>query len=165
MDVVNKEQSGWDVALAWLSGLEETARDFHGTLPKAFCERAYEHSTASWHQLLEEQYGITIPKAKQIKEAIENHIEVGIRVGLFKDASQFELNQVNPQRVEIKTMDCIYRPICEKLLENGSAIRDLTCARVGCFKASAELLAGIPCKYDISGFNNDGTCEGYVEHR
>lgn len=165
MDVINKEQGGWDVAQAWLSALEEAARDFHGTLPRAFCERAYEHATLRWFQLLDEQYGITVPKARTVKEAIENHIEVGVRAGLFKDPSQFELNQVNPQRVEIRSLDCIYRSTCERLLDTGFAIKDLTCARIGCFRSSAEYLTGKPCKYEVTGFRNDGTCEGYIEHR
>ena len=45
--------------------------------------------------MLEEQYGITVPNAETVKEAIENHIEVGVRAGLFRDASQFEMTQVS----------------------------------------------------------------------
>ena len=51
------------------------------------------------------------------------------------------------------------------LLETGFTIRDLTCARLGCFRAGAELLAGIPCKYEVTGFGADRPCEGYIEHR
>jgi hypothetical protein len=164
-EMLNREESGWDLARCWLAALEETARDFHGTLPKAFCERGYEHATQRWFRLLEEKYGITVPKAKTVKEAVENHIEAGVRTGLFRDASQFELTQVNPQRLELKVFDCPYRPTCENLLESGFTIRDLTCARIGCFKASAEILTGTPCKYEVTGFRPDGCCEGYIEHR
>ena len=44
MDIIDREEAGWLVALSWLSALEETARDFHGTRPKVFSERAYEHA-------------------------------------------------------------------------------------------------------------------------
>ena len=165
MQPLNRENGGWDIARSWLAALEETARDFHGTHPRAFCERGYEHATVRWFTLLQEQYGITVPKADNVKEAIENHIEVGVHAGLFHDASQFELNQVNPHRVDIKIMDCPYRATCEQLLETGFTIRDLTCARIGCFRAAAEMLSGIPCKYDVTGFRTDGSCEGYIEHR
>jgi hypothetical protein len=165
MQTLSKEEGGWTIARSWLAALEETARDFHGTLPKAFCERGYEHATARWFQILEEQYGITIPKAETVREAVHAHIDGGVRAGLFRDPSQFELNQVNPQRLEIKIMDCPYRPTCENLLESGFTIRDLTCARIGCFRAAAQILASIPCKYEVTGFRTDGTCEGFIEHR
>lgn len=165
MEPLNREEGGWAIARSWLLALEETARDFHGTQPKAFCERGYEHATERWFQTLDEEYGITVPKAETVKEAIENHVEVGVRAGLFRDASQFELTQVNPHRVELKIMECPYRGSCERLLESGFTIRDLTCARIGCFRASAEILAGTPCKYEVTGFRADGCCEGYIEHR
>lgn len=165
MDALNRENGGWDIARCWLAALEETARDFHGTLPRAFCERGYEHATARWFQLLEEQYGITVAKATTVKEALENHIEVGVRAGLFQDASQYELTQVNPHRLALKIHRCVYRSTCEQLLDSGFTIRDLTCARIGCFRASAELLTTIPCKYEVTAFRSDGICEGYIEHR
>jgi hypothetical protein len=165
MEPLNRENGGWDIARCWLAALEETARDFHGTRPRAVCERGYEHATMRWLELLEEQYGITVPKASSVKEAIESHIEVGVRSGLFRDASQFELVQVNPHRVEIKVLECPYRTTCVNLLETGFTIRDLTCARIGCFRAAAEILSGIPCKFEVTGFAADRPCEGYVEHR
>ncbi len=165
VEPLNRENGGWDVARCWLLALEETARDFHGSLPRAFCERGYEHATVSWLRMLEDQYGITVPKAPTVKEALENYIEVGVRAGLFRDASQFELAQVNPHRVELKVLECPYRPPCETLLASGFTIRDLTCARIGCFRAAAEILAGAPCKYEVTGFRLDGICEGYIEHR
>jgi hypothetical protein len=165
MDSITREEGGWSVARTWLAALEETARDFHGTHPKAFCERGYEHATIRWYQLLEEQFGITVPKAKTMRQAIENHIALGVRVGLFRDASQFELNQVNPYRVEITALDCPYRFNCEQLLDAGFTIRDLTCARIGVFRSAAEILSGIKCKYEVTGFHADKRCEGYVEHR
>ena len=165
MRTLSKEDGGWMVAYSWLIALEETARDFYGTLPRAFCERGYEHATERWFRLLEELYGMTVPKASSVMEAIKNHIEIGVRTGLFRDASQFELTQVNPHRVEINVLECPYRRPCEQLLESGFTIRDLTCARIGCFRASAELLSEIPCKYEVTGFRADATCEGFIEHR
>ncbi len=165
MEPLNRENGGWDIALCWLSALEETARDFHGTRPRAFCERGYEHVTVRWFQLLEEQYGISVPKASSVKEAVENHIEVGVRAGLFRDASQFELTQVNPHRLELRVIECTYRSPCQGLLDAGCTISDLTCARIGCFRASAEMLSGVPCKYEVTGFGSDGVCDGYIEHR
>ena len=162
---LTRDETGWVLARCWLAALEETARDFHGTQPRAFCERGYEHATMRWIQVLDEQYGITVPKAETVKEAIENHIDVGVRTGLFRDASQFELTQVNPARVELKILECPYRSTCEQLLNSGFQIRDLTCARIGAFRAAAEILSGIPCKYEVTGFRTDGCCEGYIEHR
>ena len=165
MEPLTKEEGAWAIARSWLLAMEETARDFHGTHPRAFCERGYEHATIRFFQVLEEEYGITVPKAETVKEAIENHIEVGVRAGLFRDASQFEMTQVNPHRVEMKVLECPYRNSCEKLLESGFTIRDLTCARIGCFRAAAEILSSTPCKYEVTGFRADGCCEGYIEHR
>jgi hypothetical protein len=165
MRTLSKEEGGWTIAYSWLMALEETARDFHGTLPRAFCQRGYEHATENWFGILEEQYGITIPKASTVKKAVENHIEMGVRAGLFRDASQFDLRQVNPHRLEIRVLECPYRRPCEQLIESGLAIRELTCARIGCFRAAAEILSEIPCKYEVTSFLPDGTCEGFIENR
>ena len=62
-------------------------------------------------------------------------------------------------------IDCPYRSPCERLLQSGFAIRDLTCARLGCFRAAAEHLTSTLCKYEVTGFRADGCCEGYIEHR
>ena len=165
MEPLNRENSGWDIARCWLAAIEETARDFHGTRPRSFCERGYEHATVRWFQILEEQYGISVPKATSVKEAIEHHIELGVRAGLFRDASQFEMKQVNPHRLEIRVLECPYRATCVNLLETGFTIRDLTCARIGAFRASAQILTGTACKYEVTGFRPDGLCDGYIEHR
>jgi len=165
MEPLNRQEGGWAIARCWLAALEETARDFHGTRPKAFCERGYEHATIRFFQVLEEQFGVTVPKAGSIKQAIENHVEAGLFIGLFRDASQFDLTQVNPHRVELTILECPYRLSCEKLLESGFTIRDLTCARIGCFRSSTEILTGQVCKYEVTGFRTDGCCEGFIEHR
>ena len=71
MDRIDREEAGWLVALAWLSALEETARDFHGTRPKVFSERAYEHSVQYYLHLLADEYGFSIPKSDSIRKAVE----------------------------------------------------------------------------------------------
>jgi len=144
----NTSDKGWALANCWLAALEEAARDFLGTNPRAFCERGYEHATVRWIQVLEELY-----------------IQVGVEAGFFRDPSQCEISLVNPHRVEIKVLECPYRRACEQLLESGFSIRDLTCARIGCFRAAAEHLSGIPCQYEVTGFWAHGDCEGYIVHR
>ena len=70
MDTINREDAGWLVALAWLSGLEETARDFHGTRPRVFTERAYEHTVLCYLHLLGDEYGMQINKSDSIRSAV-----------------------------------------------------------------------------------------------
>ncbi len=52
--ILSPEQAGWALVHVWLKSLEETARDFHGHTPKAFCQRAYEHAAAHWLKILGE---------------------------------------------------------------------------------------------------------------
>ena len=86
---LNREESGWVVALTWLSALEEAARDFHGTRPRGFCQRAYEHATLNYLRQLDSDYGIVANHVKSIKAAVEEYIRVGVMGGLFTDASHF----------------------------------------------------------------------------
>ncbi|MBD3374550.1 hypothetical protein GF406_05875 [candidate division KSB1 bacterium] len=164
MRELNRDESGWLVANSWLSALEETARDFHGNRPKAFCERAYEHATESFLRDLETEYGIYPQKTDSIRGAIEEYIRLGVIAGLFEDASQFELFEVNPNRVEIRATQCPYERVCKDLSREGVSLQDLTCARLGCFRAAVKLLAGIDCTYEISELENHG-CQGYIERR
>jgi hypothetical protein len=163
MDKIDREESGWLVALAWLSALEETARDFHGTRPRVFCERAYEHSVQYYLRHLGEEYGLQIKKSDSIRAAVENYIKIGLAGGLFRDASNFELVEVNPFHLEITVHDCIYLKSCQDLIDEGFSIRDLTCARIGCFRAAVKALAKIDCDYQVTAFNIDGDCKGYIE--
>ena len=50
-----------------------------------------------------------------------------------------------------------------ELLESGFSIRDLTCARIGCFRAAVQSLASIECDYAVTSLNIDDHCEGYIE--
>jgi hypothetical protein len=163
MDKIDREEAGWLVALAWLSALEETARDFHGTRPRVFSERAYDHSVQYWLHLLGDEYGIQIPKADAIRTAVESYIQIGITGGLFRDASNFELVDVNPFHLGITVHDCVYLKSCQALIEEGFSVRDLTCARIGCFRAAVKALANIDCDYQVTSFNIEGDCKGYIE--
>jgi hypothetical protein len=163
MDKIDREEAGWLVALAWLSGLEETARDFHGTRPRVFSERAYEHSVQFYLHFLGDEYGIQIKKSDSIRAAVENYIQIGMAGGLFRDASNFGLVEVNPFHLQITVHDCAYLKSCQALIEGGFSVRDLTCARIGCFRAAVKALASIDCDYQVTSFNIDGDCKGYIE--
>ncbi|OGD15306.1 MAG: hypothetical protein A2V76_01160 [Candidatus Aminicenantes bacterium RBG_16_63_14] len=163
MDKIDREEAGWVVALSWLSALEETARDFHGTRPYVFSARAYEHSVQYYLHLLGDGYGIQIKKSNSIRAAVENYIQIGVAGGLFRDASFFELAEVNPFHLEITVHDCVYLKSCQALIEEGFSVRDLTCARIGCFRAAVKALANIDCEYHVTSFNIDGDCKGYIE--
>jgi hypothetical protein len=163
MDKIDREEAGWLVALAWLSALEETARDFHGTRPRVFSERAYDHSVQYWLHLLGDEYGMQIPKADAIRAAVESYIQIGITGGLFRDASNFELVDINPFHLGITVHDCVYLKSCQALIEEGFSVRDLTCARIGCFRAAVKALANIDCDYQVTSFNIEGDCKGYIE--
>ncbi len=163
MDRIDREEAGWLVALSWLSALEETARDFHGTRPKVFSERAYEHAVTYYLHLLADEYGFPVPKSDTIRKAVEDYIQIGIAGGLFRDANHFELAEVNPNHLEITVHECVYLKSCQALIDEGASIRELTCARIGCFRAAVKALAGLDCDYQVTSFNIDGDCKGYIE--
>jgi len=165
MRELNKEESGWVVALTWLSALEETARDFHGTRPRAFLQRAYEHAVQNFLSQLELDYGIHAARGDSIRRAVQEYIRVGVKGGAFGDASQFELQEVNPDRLEITVHNCIYLKSCEALLEEGISLKDLTCARIGCFRAAVQHLADIDCGYEVTAFALEDTCRGAIERK
>jgi len=160
---LNKEVSGWLLARVWLNALEETARDFHGTYPKPFCSRAYEHATSAWLRILQDEYGFEIKKSRTIKEAIENYIDIGVRGGLFQDASYFQVKEINPNKVEISILVCPYGASCRDSLDMGFSHRDLTCARIGCFAAAVKILSDIPCTYEVDVVAGEEGCRGYIE--
>jgi len=165
MRELNREESGWLLALAWLSALEETARDFHGTRPRAFCQRAYEHAVQNFLRRMELDYGIRARRTESIRKAVEEYISVGVKGGVFEDASQFELQEVNPNRLGITVYQCPYLKSCEALLEEGISLRDLTCARIGCIRAAVQHLADIDCDYEVTAFALQNTCRGAIERR
>ncbi len=164
MKAIEKEESGWILAHTWLNALEETARDFHGSRPSAFAERAYEHATEYFIRTLENDYGVYPNKVSTIKDAVHEYIRLGVIGGLFDDASQIDVHEINPNRVEITTLSCPYRGICQNLQKEGVSQKDLTCARLGCFRAAVLLLAGIDCTYEVTELSDKG-CHGYMERR
>jgi hypothetical protein len=163
MDKIDREEAGWLVALSWLSALEETARDFHGTRPKVFSERAYEHAVQYYFRLLGDEYGMQIKKSDSIRQAVEDYIRILLAGGVIREASDFELVEVNPFHVEVTVHDCVYLKSCQALIEQGFSIRDLTCARIGCFRAAVKALANIDCDYQVTSINIDGDCKGNIE--
>ncbi len=165
MQKINKEEAGWVVALSWLSALEETARDFHGTRPRMFCERAYEHSVQHFLHRLGDEYGIRVGKATSIIDAISKYIEVGVAARVFRDASDFELVEANPFKVDITIHECKYLKSCRTLIEQGMGLRDLTCARIGCFRAAVRALSNLDADYQVTSFDMEGDCKGYIERR
>lgn len=165
MEKLNRAEGGWNLALAWLSALEETARDFHGTRPHTFCERAYEHAVQHFLSQMELDYGIACRKAKTIREAVEEYIRVGVLGGAFADASQFELEEINPDRLDVTVHRCIYQKSCQALLQEGISLRDLTCARIGCFRAGVRHLADIDTTYEVTAFALEDACHGVMERK
>lgn len=165
MKEIKKEDAGWVLALTWLSALEETARDFHGARPKAFCERAYDHATEQYMKALDNQYGITPKRVGSIKESVEEYIRLGVMGGLFQESSQIELQEVNPNRLQVTVHQCPYLASCISLMQDGLSRKDLTCARLGCFRSAVQQLANIECEYEVTEFNSDTGCKGYIERR
>jgi hypothetical protein len=163
MREVPLEEAGWMLARVWLTAMEQAARDFHGTRPWKFCNRAYEYATEEFLRVLEDEYGLRARKGTSIKEAVESYIELGVKAGLFKDASQFELKEVRPSKLEVKVALCPYVESCKDLLEKGFTLRDLTCPRIGCFRAAVKLLANIDCHSIVTGLQLGEGCEGVIE--
>jgi len=162
MEPLNREASGWVLARVWLDALEKGARDFFGTRPRMFAERGYEYASEAFLRILENDYGVKAAKASTIKEAVENYIDVGIQGGLFYDRSQFVLKEVTVNRLEINVLKCPYLNSCQDLLNGGLMVSNLTCARIGCFKAVVKLLADIDCTYRVNAFNTEDGCQGVI---
>lgn len=160
---IKKEEGGWLVALSWLNAIEETARDFHGTRPKVFCMRVYNHSVQHYLRMLGDEYGVTAKKADSIRDAVEEYIRLGVLTGLFPDESEFELVEVNPYRLDVTVHQCEYLKTCQALIDEGFGVRDLTCARIGCFRAAVNVLANIDSDYEVRSFNINGDCCGTIE--
>ena len=163
MKTLEKGITGWIVARVWLDALEETARDFHGIRPRAFIERAYKHATETLLRILEDEYGLRPRKAATIKEAIQSYIELCVKAGLFDDVSQFKVEELDPYRVEVEVTGCPYDDSCRDLASQTMPLQNLTCARLGCFKAAAEILVGIECNYELTAASPGTACKGIVE--
>ena len=142
MKTLDKSTTGWVVARVWLDALEETARDFHGIRPRAFIERAYQHATETLLRILEEEYGLRPRKAATIKDAIQSYIELC---------------------VEVEVAVCPYGASCRDLSTQTMPLQNLTCARIGCFKAAVEILTGIECNYEMTSTSPGTGCKGIIE--
>ncbi len=163
MKTLDKSTTGWVVARVWLDALEETARDFHGIRPRAFIERAYQHATETLLRILEEEYGLRPRKAATIKDAVQSYIELCVKVGFFDDASQFRVDELDPYRVEVEVAACPYGASCRDLSGQTMPLQNLTCARIGCFKAAVEILTGIQCNYEMTATSPGRSCKGIIE--
>ena len=161
--MIDREEAGWLLSRVWLDAMEETARDFQGTHPRVFCDRAYQHATENWIQMLAEEYGLRVEKALTMKEAVENYIALGVKAHLFHDQSDFRVEELSPDRLQISVLRCPYRDSCRDLLGRGFQLEDFTCPRIGCFAAAVRLLSGIPCECRLSGMQLDQGCEGEIE--
>lgn len=159
-----REECGWELKRAWLNALEETARDFYDR-PKEFCTRAYEHATKHWLRIMEDEYGLTFENAGSIKEAVENYIKLGVESGLFKDASQFVIEEINPDLVKVKVISCPYQESCQDIINDGFGLKDLTCPRIGCFRAAVALKTNVDCDYQVNTTSFEEGCEGFIERK
>jgi len=158
-----KSKTGWLLTRVWLNALEQTARDFHGTRPKEFCMRAYEHATNSWLRVLEDEMDILTAKADTLKQAIENYIHVGISVGLFPSEQIFDLEEQSSGAVKVSVYQCPYQASCKDLLDSKTfTFKTLTCARIGCFRAACNLLTNMESSYDIIDIKPGVKCEGII---
>ena len=162
--MISREDAGWVLGRIWLNALEETARDFHGTYPKAFCDRAYYYASDNWIRALAEDYGLRVSKADSMRAAVENYIDLGVKAHLFRDQSDFTINEVSPNKLEIVINSCPYHASCCDLLGHGFRLEDFTCARLGCFSAAIRILAGIQCDHQVTGISLEEECMGFI-HR
>jgi len=157
------QKTGWLLTRVWLNALEETARDFHGTLPKEFCMRAYEHATDTWIKLLDDEYGILIPRTDSLLQAVKNYIEAGVAGGIFESIDEFELQEIPSGGIKVTVHRCAYQDSCRYLLTNkGYSLKTLTCARIGCFKAAGTLLSNVEATYHVNKIEPGISCEGEI---
>jgi len=161
MRETNFENTGWIVSRSWMLALEEVAADFHDAKTKRFLTQAYEHAVEAWIGIWANEYDMPIPRAKTIREAIENYIEFGVKVGLFRDASQFEISELGPNHVQIEIHTASFyhaKPTDAKKL-----LGVMSRSRIGCFAAAVKMLAGITCDWEITEIDAEQGCKGYVE--
>jgi len=162
MSEARKEEVGWILSRIWLDALEETARDFHGNWPKMFCSRAYEHATDTWMKVMANEYDLVARPESGIAAAIGSYVDLGVEAGLFKSHSDFKIEALSPNKTAVTVFECPYRKTCMDLVESGFSMSDLTCARIGCFRAAVKSIAGIDCDYEVTRFSAEA-CDGFVE--
>jgi len=146
----------------WVTGIEETARDFFPQ-PREFCVRVYENVVSNLITILSNEYGLRVKPADTIKGAIESYIDLNLRGGVFEDASQFVLKEINPNKIELSVFKCLYIPCCEDILSKSSGISSLTCPRIGCFVSAINIISNISCTYTLTSFDPTRCCQGFIE--
>jgi hypothetical protein len=162
MGDLTREEAGWALARVWLDALEDTARDFFGNRPRIFARRAYEHAAEGLIRILEKDYGIKAEPADSIKAAIDSYIDLGVHGGIFADKSDFGVVSYTPSRVEVTVYKCPYFDSCAHLINEGVPVSNITCPRIGCFAAAANILAKIDSIYEVHQVKLDGGCSGAV---
>ena len=166
---IREEQGAAALVRTWLTALEKTMRDFHGPKPKMVCRRAYEHAAAEFIRVMTDDYGLTIESAESgrkpetIRQAVGSYIDLGGRAGLFKDESDIDILENNVNSVEITVRNCPYTDSCKDLIADGIEPKDLTCARMGCFRGAALALANLNCSYDVLSVDFVNGCHGVLE--
>ena len=151
-----------ELVRVWVTAIEETARDFYPH-PREFCVRVYENAAYNLMTIASNEYGIKIKPAATIKDAMESYIELGLKTGLFEDASQFVLSEINPNRIELSIFKCIYLPCCEDILAKSSGISELTCPRIGCFVGGVGIMTNIACTYRLTAFDPTKCYQDYIK--
>jgi hypothetical protein len=162
-DTPGLPETGWILSRIWLAALEETARDFHGNWPKVFCDRAYEHATTNWISVMENEYDFIFRRDTTMIESLRSYIDIGLQAGLFRDASDFRIKEANQFKIEVTIYRDIYSESYKELYIKEQPIREMTNARLGCFRAAIKLLSNINCDYEVTAIHSDGVVEGFIE--
>src|SRR3989339_2174276 len=143
----------------WMNALEKTARDFHGTRPKRFCRRVYEHAVEELFKIMGE-YGLSVSKASTLRESVERYVEASVQAGLLEDVSQVQITEINVNNLDIRVNHSPFAGSCRDLLESGLTLKELTCAQMGCFRGAVLLLSDVDCQYDLIAFDPVKGCQG-----
>jgi len=171
--VVSREEWGTiQVRLLWLV-LETVAWRLLGEKGLEFVKEFYEEAAKTWLSIMEKDYGVVTKKAKTLKEAVENYIEVGVAGWLFRSKTDFILEEEDKKRLKIKVFRCPWSAHCIDMLkhppfvgptpfEAKSPKQLLTCPRIGCFRGAVKLLANIKCDYRLITSDPPKICEGEI---
>ena len=149
----------------WLSAYDEMAIAFLGKNAKIFLQQAYIRAAENWIKVMDEKYSLKINRdCKTLKEAVNSYINLGVDGGLFKDSSDFVLEEIdNKCTLKISISKCPYVNACSFLLkERNFDEKNIACPRIGCFRGAAEFLLGKKCGYKITKVSPNEGCEGVV---
>ncbi len=149
----------------WLSAYDEMAIAFLGKNAKIFLQQAYIRAAENWIKVMDEKYSLKINRnCKTLKEAVESYINLGVDGGLFKDRSDFVLEEIDDKcTLKISVKKCPYVDACSFLLkERNFGEKNIACPRIGCFRGAVEFLLGKKCGYKIMKVSPNEGCEGVV---